>query len=149
MIEILLNEDLWFPASLGIGVAVLIIFIRRQRRAKISTRAKILSRMNLIYGVVIGTMGVGHLQAVTIKSAMGTIPEDTHQILIFPLGLAIAIPSWWLVICVRGLELERKGSRLTAMIINGWLAAVLLLPAIPLAFPAAINLGFLARWKPA
>lgn len=100
----------------------------------------------LFYGFVIGIMGFGHLLAVTIKTVLGTLPGSVNPWFAFPFGFALAIPAWWLVMSVGGLMRNEKPARLKAMALNVWLGIVLLVPAWPLAVPAALNvLAF--TWK--
>ncbi len=102
--------------------------------------------LNLFYGFVIGIMGFGHLLAVTIKTVLGTLPGSVNSWFAFPFGFALAIPAWWLVMSVGGLMRNEKPARLKAMALNVWLGIVLLVPAWPLAVPAALNvLAF--TWK--
>ena len=96
--------------------------------------------------VVIGIMGIGHLLAVMIKSVLGTLPSSTNLWFVYLFGLALVIPAWWLVASVEGLTKDVKSARHKAIGLNAWLGLVLLVPAGPLAAPAALNVLLLA-WK--
>ena len=84
-------------------------------------------------------MGVGHVLAVTIKSVLGTLPSSTSLWFVYPLGFALVIPACWLVASVGGLTRGKKSARHKAIGLNAWLGLVLLVPAGPLAAPAAVN----------
>lgn len=89
-------------------------------------------------------MALGHFLAISIKTVAGTLPASTNAWLLFPLGFAVAVPAWWLVATVRGLRRNEKAARATALGLNVWLGLVLLVPAGPLAAPAALNIVMLA-----
>ena len=145
MLGLLLNEDLWFPAATAVALLVVMAFVFRQHRLNISKRIRVVFGLNLFYGLVVGIMGFGHLLAVTIKTFLGTLPTSTNPWFVFPLGFALAIPAWWLVISVGGIARNEKPARLKAIVFNVWLGIVLLVPAWPLAIPAALNVLALAR----
>ena len=139
LLDLVLNEDLWFAPAALIALAAMAFLIRRYRSGGISKRTTLTCGLNLFYGLLIGIMGVGHLLAVSIKTAMGTLPAGTNRWFIFPLGLALAVPAWWLVACVKGLRDQRRTIRRLAIALNLWLGALLLPLGSPLAAPAAIN----------
>ena len=146
MLDLLLNEDLWFPTATAIALVAMITFIARQRKMPIPRRTKIACSLNLFYGFLIGIMGLGHLLAVTIKSVLGTLPSTTSFWNVYPLGLALAVPAWWLVANVAGLKRNENAGRFKAIGLNAWLGFVLLVPGAPLAAPAIVNI-LLLTWK--
>ena len=146
MLDLLLNEDLWFPTATAVALLAVITLIARQWKLKITKRTKVACSLNLFYGLVIGIMGFGHLLAVTIKSVEGTLPASTNTWFVYPLGLALSIPAWLLVACVGGLRRGENAVRVTAIVLNTWLGAVLLVPGGPLAAPAVVNV-LLLTWK--
>ena len=148
LLDLLLNEDLWFPTATAIALVAVMVLVFKQRRLNISRMIKVMCSLNLFYGLVIGIMGVGHLLAVTIKTVLGTLPPSTNGWFVFPLGLALAIPGWWLVTTVGGLTRNEKRTRLKAVALNVWLGIVLLVPALPLVLPAALNVLVLTRKRP-
>ncbi len=77
MLSVLLNEDLWFPTSVVIGLMATVVFISSKRAVLPATSTKVMCGLNLFYGVLIGIMGFGHLLAVTINLAQGTLPATT------------------------------------------------------------------------
>ena len=146
MLDIVLNEDLWFPTATVVALIAVITLIARQWKLNITKRTKVACSLNLFYGFVIGIMGFGHLLAVTIKTVQGTLPSSTNMWFVYPLGFALVIPAWWLVACVGGLRRDEKAARLKVIGLNAWLGLVLLVPGGPLAAPAAVNV-LLLTWK--
>ena len=149
LLDLLLNEDLWFPTATSIALVAAMVLALRQRNRKISRRVKVVCGLNLFYGILIGIMGFGHLLAVTIKTVLGTLPASTNPWFVFPLGFAFAIPAWWLVGSVSGLSRNGEAIRWKAVALNVWLGIVLLLPGWPLAIPAALNVLVLTWKRPA
>ncbi len=139
MLDVFLNEDLWFPTATAVALIAVIALITRQWNLDIPKRTKVVCSLNLFYGFVIGIMGIGHVLAVTIKSVLGTLPSSTNLWFVYPLGFALVIPAWWLVASVGGLTRGDKSARHKAIGLNAWLGLVLLVPAGPLAAPAAVN----------
>ena len=146
MLDVLLNEDLWFPTATAIALVAVAAWVFLQRRPNISKTAKIVCVLNMFYGFVIGMMGFGHLLAVTIKTVLGTLPASTNPWFVFPLGFALTIPAWWLVASVGGLRRNEKAAKLKALALNIWLGLVLLVPGWPLVIPAALNV-LVVSWK--
>ena len=144
MLRLLLNEALWFPAATLIALLAATALLVSTRTQSVAKRTRATLALNLFYGVLIGIMGVGHLLAVSIKTVAGTLPASTNAWLVFPLGFALAVPAWWLVVTVRALKRSEKAARATALGLNLWLGLILLIPAGPLAAPAALNLVMLA-----
>lgn len=139
MIDIVLDEGKWLPTAMVLAaVAVGLLYARHRRRA-IARRVRIQAAMNLFYGCVIGTMAGGHLLAVTIKLARGTV--DGSPWFLYSLGLALAVPAWWLAMraCLA------EGNERRDFLLNAWLAIALLALGLhnwPLAAPAVLNIAF-------
>jgi hypothetical protein len=141
MIALLLDATLWFKMAIllavGAGVAVM------AKRHRVPRRVAILSLLTLLYGVVIGIMAVGHLVAIGIKSVLGTL-SPTLSWWAVPLGVALAIPAWWLVVnALRLRSLEGPVAKQTLLLHIG--LGLLLLPLGPsavLAVPAALNVAW-------
>ena len=146
MLDVLLNEDLWFPTAVALALVAVLGLAFRQHRMDIPKRTKITCGLNLFYGVLIGIMGIGHLQAVAIKTVMDTLPASTNPWFVFPLGFALAIPAWWLVASVGGLTRSEKTARRNAIGLNAWLGLILVVPGTPLTGPAILNVIMLV-WK--
>ena len=145
MLSILLNEDLWFPAAVTLGLIATAGFVSLKRTALPAMSTRVLCGLNLFYGVLIGIMGFGHLLAVTIKVAQGTLPETTNLWFVYPFGIGLAFPAWWLVATVVGLTQGERTARTRAIGLNVWLGLALIVPGGPLAAPALLNVAMLAR----
>lgn len=145
-VDLVLNEDLWFPPAAVVALLAAAGLVLRCRARRISRTATLACGLNLFYGLLIGILGVGHLLAVSIKTAAGTLPAGTSRWFIFPLGFAIAIPAWWLVASAKCLCDRRRPAWHRAIALNAWLGVLLLPLAAPLAVPAAVN-AIVLWWK--
>ena len=99
--------------------------------------------MNLFLGVTVGTMAFGHLLAVTVKLARGTLEGSLP--LFYAIGIVLALPSWSLVHHARELFASGEDRGRMTLILNAWMAATLLLLGLhnlPLAAPAFLNAGY-------
>jgi hypothetical protein len=141
--ELVLDEGKWLFASTLLATIVLLAALRRAPAQRPPGRAGILWAMNLFYGCMIGTMAFGHLLAVTVKLAQGTLRGS--WLALYPLGLVLAMPAWWLALRAAryGRDEERHRNRMLAL--NGWLGLALLalgLHNLPLAAPAALAIAY-------
>jgi hypothetical protein len=141
ILDAVLDEGKWlFGAMLFAGLAVL---VTHSRVLRMSGRREVMRALNVFYGCMIGTMGLGHLAAVTVRMAQGTLQGS--PVMLYPLGLALALPAWWLAIRAKRYVLveERYGKRL--VVLNAWLALFLVglgLHNFPLAAPAMLNVAY-------
>ena len=140
--ELILTEQYWMPAAMAIAFIAVAARLRADRHTA-STRLRSLRALTLFYGVMIGIMGSGHLIAVSIKAAQGTLQGSPG--FLYSLGLSLAVPAWVLAAMAlrAGLE-DQRGLRLTVGL-NGWLGLALM--AIgphnwPIAAPAALNIAY-------
>lgn len=142
--DLVLDESKWLSAAMLAALVAVVVLVGRRRRASPSGRVAILGAMNLFYGCTIGIMSFGHLLAVTVKSAQGALLGSPW--ILFPLGLALAVPSWWLAIRAARLANEEERWRKGTAALNAWLGICLLALGLhngPLAVPAALNLAYL------
>lgn len=143
VMAIVVNESWWLTASMGIALASIVVLLVRQRRAGRSLRARIMAAMNLFFGVTIGAMAFGHLLAVTVKLAAGTLEGSVPAF--YAIGLALAIPSWSVAAHSRRLLRSDVDPRRTTLALNAWLALTLLVLGIhnaPLAAPGLFNVAY-------
>lgn len=136
VVDVVLMEDAWFPAAALIALIAVAGLILRYRRKAIPKQVTVVCALNLFYGTLVGVLGVGHLLAVSITTAMGT---STGRWFLFPLGFGIAVPGWLLLASVSGLRDQNRSAWKRAIFLNTWLAALLLPLGGPLAAPAAVN----------
>jgi hypothetical protein len=139
MIAALLSPATWMQAGFALAVVTVALTIRRQLRDGAARRAIVLAAMHRFYGCVIGAMATGHIVAVALKMGLGTLPDTTSP-LALPLGVAMAVPAWWLAIAA-----PRFGAGTpTSLVLNGVLAVLFLAlgTSAPLAIPAVLNLVY-------
>ena len=142
--ELVLDESKWFFSALLASLVAVVVLICRRRRSARSRRVAILQGMNLFYGCTIGVMSFGHLLAVTIKLAQGTLRGSTW--ILIPLGLALAVPAWWHAFRAARLANEEERWRRRTAALNVCLGICLLAFGLhngPLAAPAALNVAYL------
>ncbi len=146
LFEFVLAERNWLPLAMLISILTVAVLAGRSRPQQLSWRLRILWGMNLFFGCMIGIMAIGHLLAVTLKATQGTLdPSRTPLYLLYPIGVALAIPAWWLV-GIAGRFPEggwSVGKKVRA--INVWLGLFLVslgLHNLPLALPAGFNLAY-------
>jgi hypothetical protein len=142
LVALIVDESKWLPISMGLALLAVTILLYRRRHAGLPARHWVLAAMNLFFGMTIATMAFGHLLAVTAKLALGTLEGPIA--LFYAIGVALAVPSWWLVHHARGLFAGGEHGR-ASLVLNAWLAITLLamgLHNLPLAAPAFFNIGY-------
>ena len=145
MLQLLLNDENWFPVVTPVAALVVLGFVVVARRRQIPTRAIITSGLNLFFGLWIAIMGTGHLFAVTTKIVLGILRPDIRPWVAISFGFAIAVAGWWLTVRIGRLTREDPRARKEAMWLNAWLILFLVIPAWPLVIPPLLNLVMLAR----
>ena len=141
--ELVLDESKWLFTAMVLAILSVTALALRQRRHGLPGRVRILWAMGLFYGCMIGILGAGHLLAVTVKVFQGTLHGSPW--LLYPLGLVLAIPAWWLVCRVGRFAREPERWGRTALALHAWLVVCLLglgLHNWPLAAPAALNIAY-------
>ena len=141
IVAAILNEGTWLPLAMILSFLAVALFARR-RFAEGWSRQRVLGAMNRFYGTLIGTMACGHLLAVTIKAVQGTLIRPLW--VMYLLGLALAVPAWWLAARAGRVE-PSPPLRTVSARLNAWLGLCLLalgLHNLPLAAPAALNLAY-------
>lgn len=138
---LIVDESKWLTMSLSLALVVVAVLLYRYRG--LDTRSRVTAAMNMFLGITIGTMSFGHILAVTTKLLLGTLEGPVP--LFYVIGIALAIPSWWLIFHTRNvLTREEKHRRLT-LALNAWLAITLVAMGVnnlPLATPAVLNIGY-------
>jgi hypothetical protein len=147
LIAYALDESKWLAVSMCVAAVAVVVFIRRATQSAASFRGVVAAALTLFFATTIGSMAFGHLLAVTIKVAMGT--AEGSLVVLYLIGLALAIPSWWLLWHSPRLAASPDEVR-KAVVLNVWLGATLLglgLHNLPLAAPAALNVGYLLHGR--
>ncbi|MCY4120367.1 MAG: hypothetical protein OXG72_05530 [Acidobacteria bacterium] len=144
LLEFILTESNWPATSIVLAGFMSAAWVLRQRRQGLPPRLQIPGALNLLYGGLIGFMAFGHLLAVTVELAQGTL--DGVLWLLYPIGLILAVPAGWLLIAVRDLPSDERSARRKILVLNAWLGVSLLAMGVhnlPLALPAALNVAYL------
>ena len=135
----IVGEGNWLPIAMAAGfLAAGPLFFRS---AAVPQRSRILGAMNLFTGVMLLVMGFGHLLAVTVKLAQGTLRGS--PLFFYPIGVAIVLPAWFLVRHTR--SILASGEARQTVRLNAWIAVtlgVLGLVNLPLAVPAICTMGY-------
>ena len=142
LLDLVLDEGKWLATAMLLSLAAVLWRWGRQRRRGLPDRLDLLWAMNRFFGGVIAVMGTGHLLAVAVKSARGTLTGSLAVLV--PLGLVLALPAWWLALGAGRLVADDAGRR-TLLALNLFLGASLLamgLHNLPLALPAALNVAY-------
>jgi hypothetical protein len=142
-LSIALNEGKWLAASMTLAASTVSAMAWRIRHSEMQPRSRTSALMDLFFGITMGTMAFGHLFAVTLKIALGTL--EGPVIGLYALGIALALPSWLLLFgAMRRLIWPREHVSTTTAL-NAWLAGTLLilgLHNLPLAAPGILNIGY-------
>ena len=142
LVAFIVNESKWLTVSMGLALLAVLALLYRHRQSDIPIRRRVLAAMNLFCGVTIGTMAFGHLLAVTTKLFSRTLEGSVP--LFYLIGIALAVPSWWIIIQTRRVLAGDRHARAT-LALNAWLAITLLalgLHNLPLAAPALFCIGY-------
>lgn len=142
IVAFVLDESKWLFSAMLLSLTAVAVSFARGRFQGSSQRIQVLSAMNLFYGFMIGTMSLGHLLAVTVKLSQGTLKGSPW--FLYPLGLVLTIPAWWLAFRAECYSKDERYSKRTVAL-NSWLAVALValgLHNLPLAAPAALNIAY-------
>ncbi len=143
MMDLLLDGVTWFRAAMVIAVvSVIALAVAGSRRWP--RRLAIAASLHLSHACVIGIMGLGHLVAVSIEAARGTL-EGSPWVL-YPLGLALLVPAALIAATVPRLRTAEPSARRRLAVLDGSILLFLLAlgPSAVLGIPAALNLLHLA-----
>jgi hypothetical protein len=143
IVALIVAEEKWLTASMASAFVAVAVLLYRYRHSRVPGRRRVLTAMNLFFGVTIGVMAFGHLLAVSTKLVLGTL--DGSVPVFYSIGIALAVPSWWLIHHTqRGLKPDDGHERATLRL-NAWLAITLLvlgLHNLPLAAPGLLNIWY-------
>lgn len=147
--DLVVDESKWLAASLAIALAMGAWSLVRSRDSESPWRRRIQVALNLTFGLVIGVMALGHLLAVTVRWADGTLREGSLFVF-YGIGIVLAVPSWWLVARNWRARTDRRGDG-SAVRLNAWTAASLVAVGPinwPLALPALLNVVYARSSRP-
>jgi hypothetical protein len=143
LVALIVDESKWLTASMGCALLAVAVLLYRHRHSDRPGRRRVLAAMNLFFGVTIGAMAFGHLLAVTTKLALGTLEGSVP--VFYLIGLALAVPSWWLIYHTRRVLTPDDGHGRQTLGLNAWLAITLLglgIHNLPLAAPGFLNIWY-------
>jgi hypothetical protein len=146
---LIVAENKWLPLAMTAAAVSVAILIARHRRSGIEATRLVMAAMNLFAGVMLATMGTGHMLAVTTKLLFGTL--EGSPLVLYPIGVAVLVPSWLVIAHTRAL-LENANIVRTTAGLNAWLAVTLIalgLHNLPLAAPSLLNIGYRLHTRPA
>jgi len=139
---VIVSENKWLPLAMSAAVVSVAVLLARQRGSALPTTRLVMAAMNLFAGVMLATMGAGHVLAVTTKLLLGTLAGS--PLVLYPIGAAVIVPSWLVIAHTRAI-LGRADSGRTTTGLNAWLAVTLMalgLHNLPLAAPSLLNIGY-------
>lgn len=143
LVALIVDESKWLTISMGLAFLAVATLYYRYRHSGLPSRGRVLAAMNLFFGITIGTMAFGHLLAVTTKLSLGILEGSPP--LFYAIGIALAVPSWWLIYHTRTILASRNDHGRRTLVLNAWLATTLMalgLPNLPLAVPGFLNIGY-------
>ena len=136
---LVVDESKWLALAMLIAFAVVGARLARRREAG---ELAILGGLNLCFALVLGVMACGHLSAVSVRLAQGTLRGS--PLVLYPLGFALLVPSAWLAHHALRPASDPRWRRRAAFL-NAWLALTLLVLGpvnAPLAAPALLNVAY-------
>jgi hypothetical protein len=142
-VALTVDEGKWLTLSMGLALLTVTILFYKQHHSSIPIQCRILAALSLFFGVTIGTMALGHLLAVTVKLAIGTLREGSIA-LFYLIGVVLAVPSWWLIYHTRKVLVSNEHGRKT-LVLHVWMAITLLALGpqnLPLAVPGFLNIAY-------
>ena len=143
MVALIVDESKWLTASFGVALLVVALMTIRNRSV-VAGRHRAMAAMSLFFALTVGTMAFGHLLAVSVKLALGTLEGSTAKF--YLIGVALAVPSWWLVAHAACLFRASAPHQPATLRLNAWVVGTLLLMGLhnlPLAAPGLINIAYL------
>ena len=146
LVALIVDESKWLTASLVVALVAVTSMMIWNRRSALPARQRALAAMSLFFALTIGTMAFGHLLAVSVKLALGTLEGSIG--VFYLIGIALAVPSWWLAAQTPRLLTAAAPRRTATLGLNAWVVATLLamgLHNLPLAAPGLITIAYLLR----
>ncbi len=146
MIEALLNMHMWEWVTAAVDLAAIVTTVIAGRRRQLPGSWITCAAFNLAFGLTVGILAVGHVQAVTIKTVLGTLPPNVHWWAI-PFGVILVFPGFLLAARTRGLLRGSETSRVRAMRLTAVILLILALPLEPILLSlmglGGVNVGLL------
>ena len=147
VVTLILDEGKWLPVALAVAFTSVIVLLSRRHAEDVPVRTRVLAALNLFAGVTLSTMAFGHLLAVSVKLATGSLVGSDLKF--YSIGIALAAPSFWVLAHTRRLLTGGQGRE--TVILNTWLVLTLVvlgLHNLPLAAPSLLTLGYQHHSRP-
>lgn len=138
----IVSENKWLPLAMTAALVSVAVLVVRERGSDVPGTRLVMAAMNLFAGVMLATMGTGHVLAVSTKLMLGTL--EGSPLILYPIGIAVLVPSWLVIAHTRAI-LGATGAERKTTGLNAWLAVTLMalgLHNLPLAAPALFNIGY-------
>lgn len=92
LLALIVDEGKWLTFSMTIAVVAAGALWYRADAESVPSTVRILAAMNLMGGLIVGTMAFGHLLAVSVKLAQGTL-RDGSLLAFIAIGASLLIPA--------------------------------------------------------
>lgn len=125
LLALVVDEGKWLTSSMAIAVVAAGALWYRSDAESMPDTVRILAAMNLMGGVIVATMAFGHLLAVSVKLAQGTL-RDGSLLVFVAIGASLLIPSVLVVRHTSEILAPGRGHPRRTVALNGWLAGTLL-----------------------
>jgi hypothetical protein len=149
LIRLIIDESKWFPLSMALAFVAAGVLFLRHRKSQIGAQRLVLALMNVFVGITLLTMSFGHLLAVTTKLILGSLQGSTLKF--YVIGFVLLVPSLAVVLHTRRILAPQVDHGSRTLMLNGWLAATLVLLGLhnlPLAAGAIINIMYQLNSRP-
>ncbi len=146
LLALIVDESKWLTASLVVALVAVTSMMIWNRRSTLPAPQLALAGMSLFFALTVGTMAFGHLLAVSVKLALGTLQGSSG--VLYLIGVSLAVPSWWLAAQTPRLLTAGAPHKTATLGLNLWVVATLLaigLHNLPLAAPGLINIAYLLQ----
>lgn len=141
--DLVVDESNWLAFAMPLALVVVALLVARKRRLGASRRHEFLWALQAYYGCLIGVMASGHLLAVSVKLARGTL--EGSPLYLFAIGVALALPAWWLLAAAASLPGNEEPAKRRMLALDVWLGVLLMVLGLhnwPLAAPAALAIAY-------
>ena len=139
---LIVSENKWLPVAMTAATLAVTLLMMRRRGSGLPATRMVMAAMNLFAGVMLATMGTGHMLAVTTKLMLGTL--EGSPVVLYPIGIAVLVPSWLVATHTRAILEHADDVRKTTGL-NAWLAVTLMalgLHNLPLAAASLLNISY-------
>lgn len=144
LLALIVDEGKWLTFSMTVALVAAGALCYRSDAESMPITVRILAAMNLMGGLIVGTMALGHLLAVSVKLAQGTL-RDGSLLVFVAIGTSLLMPSVLVVRHTTEILASERGRPRRTVALNGWLAGTLLvmgLHNLPLAALSLLTIAY-------